>query len=416
MADTGRVTPEEVRRKVGDRVPPGSVVVALSGGADSAVLAWAVCDRPGVTAVTVDHRLPGSAALVTAAAAIAARLGIPHRVVAVYPRSASEGDLRMVRLVALEEAGEGSEWILTGHTADDQAETVLGNLLRGAGPGGVAGIPPRRGRFVRPLLDVSRDDTRRIAGLLGLPFADDPQNDDPAIRRNRLRAETIPALAAVYNPGLRDALLRTARFAAADDEVLDRRASRVPLRRDEEAVLIPAAALASLPVAVAGRVVRRALRSLRGPHAGDGASVEAVIAAAVGRGVSTLRGGLDARREGPWVVVAGPPPPPPAQVVLTTPGTAQFGPWTITAGSGGVPVPVAGPVVVRAARAGDRIDIGSGSKGVAEALREAGVPVRLRLRWPVVEERGRIAWVVGVRVAPTVAGPSVSMSATRELR
>ena len=114
-----------------------------------ALLAWAVSDRPAATAITIDHGLPGSAALVAAAISIAKLLGMPHRVVVVHPRSASEGDLREVRLCALEEVSE--DWILLGHTADDQAETVLGNLLRGAGTRGLSGIRPQRDRFVRPL-------------------------------------------------------------------------------------------------------------------------------------------------------------------------------------------------------------------------------------------------------------------------
>ena len=143
---------------------------------------------------------------------------------------------------------------------------------------------------------MSRSETRRLAALLDLPFVDDPQNDDLSIRRNRLRTETIPALAATYNPGLHEALLRTARAASADDEALEERATRVPLHRDEEAVLIPAAALTSLPAAVAARVVRRGLRMVSGRHSVDGASVEAVISAAFGAGVATIRGGFDVRR------------------------------------------------------------------------------------------------------------------------
>ena len=405
---------DALRRRVADRVPPGPVIIALSGGADSAVVAWALSDRPGVGAVTVDHGLPGSAALVHAAGEIAARLGLSHRVVVVSPRSASEGDLRTVRLAALEGDGEG--WIVTGHTADDQAETVLGNLLRGAGPQGLAGIPWRRGRFVRPLLDVPRNETRRLAAELGLPFTDDPQNDDLSIRRNRIRHQTLPDLEAAYNTGLRAALLRTARLAAADHDLIEARAGLVPLRCDEEAVLIPAAALTVLPPAVAGRVARRALRMLVGPSGGDEASIDAVLTAAGGVGVSTISGGLDIRREGPWLVVAGPPPPLPAPIEITSPGLVRFGPWTITAGSGGVAVPFGGVALVRAVRPGDRISFGGGTKSVTEALREAGVPVRLRSRWPVVEERGRIAWVVGVRAAPTTTGSVVAMSATKERR
>src|SRR3990172_7907720 len=168
MAGAGGVNAADLRRKIATRVPPGPVTVALSGGADSAVLAWSLADRDDVVAVTIDHGLPGSAALVAAAERIASRLGLRHRVVTVAPRSASEGDLRTARLAALE--AESAGWIVTGHTADDQGETVLGNLLRGAGPGGLAGIPVRRGRFIRPLLDVSRSDTRRLAAQLALPF------------------------------------------------------------------------------------------------------------------------------------------------------------------------------------------------------------------------------------------------------
>jgi tRNA(Ile)-lysidine synthase len=406
------VNPGELRRRVLSRVPPGAITVALSGGADSAVLAWAVAERDDVKTLTVDHGLAGSPPLVAAARQIARRLGLRHEVVAVTPRSLSEGDLRTVRLAALEAGSVG--WILTGHTADDQAETVLGNLLRGAGPGGLAGIPVRRGRFVRPLLDVRRQETRHLAAELDLPFADDPQNDDPGVRRNRIRGVTLPALTEEYNPRLTEALGRTAAVAAADDAALEQRAAAVPVRRDEEAVLIPASALVTLPAAVAARVVRRALRILLGEHAGDATAIAAALAAAAGGGVGTLRGGLDARREGPWLAIAGPPLPPPAAVTLSLTAPTRFGPWIIAPHPGGVMIPLTGPAVVRAVRPGDRIPMEAGSKLVSEALREAGIPPRLRGRWPVAEDHGRIAWLVGVRVAPGGGQTGVAMTARRE--
>lgn len=406
--------PHELLRCVSPRIPPGPVTVALSGGADSAVLAWCLSHRGDVAALTVDHGLPDSPRLAAAAGTIAAQLGIPHSVVAVVPRSGSEADLRIVRRAALETHTTG--WIATAHTADDQAETVLGNLLRGAGAAGLAGIPARQGRFVRPMLDIPRETTRSVAAQLGLPFFDDPQNDDLAVRRNRLRALTLPGLTADYNPRLRDALLRTARAIAADDEALEGRAALVPLQRDEEAVLVPAAALTQLPVAVAARVAHRALRLLLGEHAGDAAAVAGVLAAAAGGPGTTVRGGLRVRREGPWLAVSGMPPVPPAPAALAVPGLVPFGSWTIESGRGGVVVPSAGPFVVRAARPGDRISIGRGTKAVADALREAAIPVRLRSRWPVVESHGRIAWVVGVRVAPSDGGEVVAMTARRERR
>ncbi|HKZ25114.1 MAG TPA: tRNA lysidine(34) synthetase TilS, partial [Acidimicrobiia bacterium] len=163
-------------------------------------------------------------------------------------------------------------------------------------------------------------------------------------------------------------------------------------------------------------VVRRGLRMLLGDHAGDAAAIAGALAAAAGGGVGTLRGGLDAHREGPWLAIAGPPPPPPEPVDLAATGSTRFGPWLIAVGSGGVLVPVSGAARVRAVQAGDRIEMGQGSKLVAEALREAGVPERLRRRWPVVEERGRIAWVVAIRVAPGGARSGVAMSARRDLQ
>lgn len=398
------MTPDEVRRAALDGLPEGRVVVALSGGADSATLAWALSGRAQTRAVTVDHGLPASARLVDAARRIATLLGLDHEVVTIVPGGSSETALRQARLAALEAATTPDEWIATGHTADDQAETVLGNLLRGAGSGGLAGIPRVRGRFIRPLLAVTRADTRALAATLDLPFLDDPQNDDLEIRRNRLRHVTLPVLAYDYNPALRQALVRTARLAAADDETLEERAAAVPLVRDEEAVFVPAGALRTLPEAVASRVVRRALRLIDGPHAGMARSVEAVLAAVDGR-TRTLPGELTARREGPFVVVHGTPPDPPDPITIEPPGEARFGPWRITVGGRGVAVPLAdAPLRVRAARPGDRIALREGAKKVTDALREAGVAPRLRARWPVVEQHGRIAWVVGVRVAAAREG------------
>jgi tRNA(Ile)-lysidine synthase len=405
------MSPGELAAHVLARVPPGQATVALSGGADSSLLAWALSRRPGVIALTIDHGLPHSAAMARAASAVASAVGLDHSIVAVAPRSSSETDLRSVRLSALEANASG--WIVTGHTADDVAETVMGNLLRGAGASGMAAIPERRDRYIRPMLDLTRIEVRRAAHDLGLPFADDPMNDDPAIRRNRLRIETIPGLAKDYNPELVESLRRTARLAAQDEAVLARRAETVPIRTDEEAVLIPAAALTTLPTAVAARVVRRALRIAAGPGPGDEKTVIAILDVAAGAPPASLCGGLSAIREGPWGALAGPPPETPAPQRLPGRGSVRFGPWLIEVGRGR-PVP-AGDLVVRAARPGDRIAFEGGSKRVVDVFRESCVPVRLRPRWPVVESGGRIAWVVGLRAVPLPpGGSSTSVAATRE--
>jgi tRNA(Ile)-lysidine synthase len=404
--------------RVAALIPDAPVVVALSGGADSAALAFAVVSRGGpARAVTVHHHLPGSEALVQAAGRIAAHLGLSHQVIDVWGGE-SETELRQRRLAAIEAALDPGEVVVTGHTRDDQAETVLGNILRGTGPSGLAGIPAKRGFWVRPLFDIPRETTREVAALAGLEFVDDPQNDDPAIRRNRLRAETIPALESAYNPALRAALARTARLAAADDLLLDRRAEAVPVRWDAGAVLIPAGALAALPQAIASRVVRRALRMVLTPYAGSFDDVAAVLGAAGGSAAS-VSGGFVAEREGPYVALHRVAAPQPLQAVeLSVPGVVRFDGWVIESGRAGLgrhgAVIVAdGPLLVRTVRPGDRIRVRGGTKKVFDALGEAGIPLRLRPRWPVVESGGRIAWLVSIRAAADEREGEVAMTATR---
>lgn len=425
MARTRGLSPpyEEVAAfaaKVTAFIPTGAVVIALSGGADSAALALAAVAREDpVRAITVDHGLPGSALLVAAAREIAAVLGLTHEVVEAHG-GVSETDLRLARIEAIEAALRPGEVVLTGHTRDDQAETVLGNLLRGAGPAGLAGIPARRGVWIRPMLDISREAARRIAGLAGLPFVDDPQNDDPAIRRNQLRQVTIPSLETRYNPALKAALARTARLAAADDEMLEKRAAAVPIRREEEAVLVPAAALATLPTPVGSRVARRAIRMLLDPYPGSAEDVAAVMDAVSGT-IGQLSGGLLAEREGPFVTIHSPEAPAvPKPVELPVPGSVRFGAWLIVSGAEGdaalgrqgAVIAATGPLVVRAVAPGDRIRVRGGTKKVFDALGEAGVPRRLRRRWPVVESGGRIAWLVSIRAADERDG-DVGVAATR---
>lgn len=390
--------------------------MALSGGADSAVCAWAAAAAGlPVRAVTVDHGLPESAALVAAAADIAAHLGLEHTVVPARSDSASEAALRDARYATLEAAARPGETLVSGHTEDDQAETTLGNLLRGAGAAGLAGIPVSRGRWHRPMLGVTRQEARAAAADLGLPFADDPGNEDPAIRRSRLRTEVLPMLERV-NPAVRRALVRAARLSAADDDALEARAAAVPAALRHGEVRVPAAALATLPDAVASRVARRGLRLLLDPYAGDLGDVEAVLEVARGAARSaSISTGLVASREGPFVTIHRPGPlDPPAPAALGSPGEVRFGRWRVEAVPvGAAPQPGHGrwmlalppgePLVVRAAAPGDTVAMAGGSKDAFDALREAGVPSRLRPVWPAVERAGRMVWLVGVRRAAGVA-------------
>ncbi len=423
MADTRGVVVDSAAllARVRERLPEAPVLVALSGGADSAVLAWAVSQSTKqARAVSVDHRLPGSNELMDAATAIAATIGLRHEIVVAQRSPSSETALRETRYAALESAAVEDEVILTGHTLDDQAETVLGNVLRGTGATGLSGIPPTRGRIMRPLLDVARSDTRLVAEELGLPFVDDPQNSDAGVRRNQLRNETIPTLTTRFNPRLVEALARLASNAAADDEVLGSRAARVPVIHREGAVVVPAAVLATLPPAIAARVARRALREVRGPYAGTAFEIAAVLDA-VNHSAVTIGGAVDVHREGPWVVLVAHEPAIPAASELEVGREVGFGDWLVSVEAGSrsigrfsVTIPLPHRLVVRAATPNERIAIAGGSKRVGDALAEAGVPLRVRPSWPVVEADGIIAWLAGVRAAPSaLESPLITVRARR---
>jgi len=421
---------------VAGALPDAALLVALGGGADSAVCAWAAVELGRrVRTATVDHGLPASSLLIDAARRLAARLGVEHRLLPAPAEGRTEEALRLARYRALEGEAGPDELIVTGHTRDDQAETVLANLVRGSGTPGLAGIPARRGRWCRPLLAVSRSEARVAADDLGLPYADDPENEDPARRRNLLRHRVLPLLEEGMGPGVRPALARAARLLAADDAELERAASAVPLRREPDGLRLPAAMLVTLPDPVAGRAARRALRLLLDPYPGVAEDVGAVLRVARGAAPCLpIQGGHLACREGPWVVLSpAAAPPSPAPVPLPVPGEAAFGGWRVaveapTARPGPVlvgrrhaaadPAAAAAGLTVRAAAPGDRVDTREGSKLVADALREAGVPARRRGDWPVVCAGGTIAWVAGARLAAWAAprGPEVIVFRLREAR
>lgn len=421
MALSGRLSP--LAKSVLDRaeVPDGPLVVALSGGADSAVCAWvAVAKGRQVRVVHVDHGQPASGAMAEAARDVAESLGIARDEVTVDLGSGgfTEGRARDARYAALEEAAKPDEVLMSGHTADDQAETVLGHLLRGAGTSGLAGIPQRRGRWCRPLLSVTRAEARTLADELGLPYRDDPANLDRSHRRNRIRNDLLPRLEAEYNPALREGLRRTAQLLRDDDAELERRAADVPLRQEAGTILIPAPLLATLPRSVASRAARRGLRQARGPHAGLADEVDAVVAlAATSSGSVSLGDGLQATREGPWVALHGPALPAPRPVVLSIPGSVEFGPWKVHGDLAEVK-PVTMPrgrvalldrdavgteFEIRSATPGERIEINTGTntgtKKALTVLSEAGIAVRHRNSWPVALARGKMAWVGGIRTA-----------------
>jgi tRNA(Ile)-lysidine synthase len=233
-------------------LPVGTVGVACSGGVDSIALADAViaAARAPVIVVHVDHGLRDDSARVADEVAAWARgrgASAHVRRVVVEPAASLEDAARRARYGALDEiaAAHAVVAMMTAHTARDQAETVLMRVLRGSGPAGLAGIPRRRGRYVRPLLAVPRAATEAYVAARGLPTWPDPMNDDPRFARVRLR-RLWPALVA-ENPAVDDALLKLARSAAEWTDVVD--AAAEPLAE------LDCAQLAAAPAAVAKRAI-----------------------------------------------------------------------------------------------------------------------------------------------------------------
>ena len=257
--------------------PDQPVLVACSGGADSVALAAAAAfeiqrtDRPAGF-ITVDHGLqPGSAERAVQVAELGYDLGFdPVLSVAVEVGTVGgpEAAARTARYAALSAAAqsvgdEGSHAaILLGHTADDQAETVLLGLGRGSGLASLAGMRPQAGNLVRPLLGLRRSDTRAACDALGLPVWDDPHNTDPRYRRVRVRREVLPLLDDALGGGVIEALARTAdQLQAADDALgcwADRVLHRALLRTGSAtADALPVDALTDCPPAVTARVLKR---------------------------------------------------------------------------------------------------------------------------------------------------------------
>ncbi|MEZ5176322.1 MAG: tRNA lysidine(34) synthetase TilS [Acidimicrobiia bacterium] len=401
--------------RVRDALGTAPCVVAVGGGADSAALLHAAAQSGNpVRGVFVHHHLSHSDLLAAAARAIAAHTGTELAVVdaPVVEGSDLEARARAARYRVLEQHLEPGERCCTAHTLDDQAETVLIRLMRGSGPVGLSGIPSTRGPFCRPFLTVRRAELRAVADATGLPYTDDPSNRDDRFLRSRIRSHLMPLLTQQYDESIVEDLARSADLVAAQHGVIVAMASEIPVHISDDSTAIPTAPLLTAPLAAASEAVRRALTVHLFPYHGSHADVSAVLATARDGTTRTLTGGLVCGREGPHVVVA-----PKVEQDAPTPvsleaGVLAWGPWRFAVSLSDAPalmttvgrrtavsIRPGDEAVMRCVTNGDRLDMSGQTTPVAELLRAAGVPPRLRSSWPAIAVNGKIAAVAGIRVA-----------------
>ena len=249
----------------------GRVLCAVSGGADSVCLLHLLWQRQeelglAVLAAHYEHGIRGDESLRDAAFVqdFCARRGIPcvteHGDVPGFAASAGLGieeAARKLRYDFLQRSAQALDcrYIATAHNADDNAETLLLNLCRGAGAAGLRGIPARRGNIVRPLLGLTRQEIEEYLDREGLPHVEDSSNGGDAYRRNRLRHSVLPVLREL-NPAFARAAGRTARLLGEDEDCLSALAADfIAAQFDGESLALDA--LRALHPAVASRVLRQ---------------------------------------------------------------------------------------------------------------------------------------------------------------
>lgn len=430
--------------------PPGArVVAAVSGGGDSVALVHLLRELEAgghlvlAGLAHLNHRLRAEADDDEAfCRALAASAGVPCDVAhvdvaaaAAAVRASVEVAGRDARYAFFEQVriARAAHAVAVAHTRDDQAETVLLRLLRGAGTHGLRGALPARGGIVRPLLTCGRDELRSYLAARGAVWREDATNADTALLRNRIRHDLLPRLVRDYQPGAARLLARTAELAHDDDAYLTAAAHTavaVISSKQGDGHRVRSADLLALPPAIGRRVVQLTLQQSGATRAVRLADVERVLATcratpAAGcrvAGVTVERFSADAvlfRRGGP---PAHRPMPP---RTLEVPGLVEVpecgAGWRLRADGpikrGSAPEPSRhrilldagldpGPFTVRGRRPGDRLrPLGlGGTKSLQDLFVDRKVPRGERDRTPVVlDAAGRILWVVGLALDEGVA-------------
>lgn len=448
----------EVAASLADVPEAATVVIACSGGPDSTALAFLTAEaRPDLVPVLghVRHGLRDDTADLAVVGQHAAWLGCHLEVVEVTvvpdghgPQAAARHQrFRALRRLLREHEAAA---LLIGHTAEDQAETVLLRAARGTGSAGLAAMARADRELRRPLLRLRRADIHRYVAMEGLPVAADPSNHNPAQPRVHVRSVALPALAPLGGDPVA-ALGRLADLAREDDAALAGWAAEVAALETRQVGPVRnlrQAALDAVPAAVARRVVRHLLMEVAGgglpPSSREVARVQQLS-----HGARTqLRGGVQASAAAGWLSIA------PAELVAVEPAPLHAGgavDWSpaelrvVAIGPGGDdatgPEVAGGPdhgqqvafdlvgawvpprrhpprqltppggredrltvvlpagltgLMVRHRAPGDRVRTAVGTTHLADALIDLGVPRPVRDRWPVVATEGQVVWVPGV--------------------
>ena len=285
------------------------VLVAVSGGADSLSLAYAVLKeatplaiRP--VAITIDHQLQTNSAAQAAKVskqlkAMGYEYVLTEKVV-VTTESGLEAGARSARYQALNSSAEkeGAVKIFLGHTRDDQAETVLLGLARGSGARSLSGMAVENGKYLRPFLHITRRETEEACKELGLEFWNDPHNFNADFTRVKVRREILPLMESKLGPGISAALARTAGLLRDDADALDGLAAAEISHLN--LTDIDCDYLAALPRALRSRILRAAIYACGAPEgsitADHVAATEALVTAWRGQGPLSLPGGVKVER------------------------------------------------------------------------------------------------------------------------
>ena len=419
------MTPSAIRAAVRDYIRahhifrPGPVVVAVSGGADSTALLLVLADLADELGIVLhvahfDHRTrpKQSAEDADFVAKLANRVGAPIRVGRAEKPTKTEDAARIARYEFLRRAaGEiGATAIATGHTRDDQAETVLLHLTRGSGLAGLAGMRPLREGIARPLLAIGRQDTAAVCRAARIRPRADSTNRSLRFARNRVRLEVLPRLAKI-NPRASEALARFAAAAAElqieDDVDVAQALSRA---RDNDAVVI-----AALAPATRSRALAMAWRDATGRVLGarHRKALEALAATEDGSRSLDLPGGRAIREYGLLRIVGdGPVEPSDPATPLELEREIIWNGWRFVLGGRPtekgaqealLPKNLLRKLVVRQRLPGDRTTSGQRKK-LQDLFTDAKIPASQRRRWPVIASGNGVWWVPGLVEPPKAAG------------